>query len=97
MSISDSEPDGPLDRRAGEFVARDRAGVQPSCTEYAGGLTGRAAEIDNVFPARVELLGRELGRAQVPGPEHDHVAERGQLPADLKPDAAARAGHHGNR
>ena len=40
---------------AGEFVGRDRAGERPSCTEYASGLTGRAAEIDNVFPARGEL------------------------------------------
>jgi hypothetical protein len=55
MSISDSEPDEPLDRRAVEFVGRVRAGEQASCTEYADRLSGRAAEIDNPSPARGEL------------------------------------------
>ena len=43
---------------------------------------------------RVELLGRELRLAQVPGAEHHRVAGHSKLPADLKAYAAVAASDH---
>jgi WD40 repeat protein/serine/threonine protein kinase len=55
MSKSDSEPHGPLDRRAEASVARGRAGERTFLTGHAEGVSSVGAELHNLTSAAVEF------------------------------------------
>ncbi len=82
MSDSTSDPD-PLDALAEEFLARYRAGEQPSIAEFAQRLPGREDEVREFLPALVEMeelkpiSGEMTGDYRVPHPETAHPSRVG--------------------